>query len=239
MIDKTGRSGAENMALDEVLLEECLSSGQRFVRIYTWREPTLSLGYFQKSLDDVATLGRLPIVRRLSGGGAILHHHEVTYSCVVPPGNEWQSDPTELYRVVHDVIIESLFQVPYECQLEYRKPTNPNNSEFLCFGRGDKNDLISEGHKIVGSAQRRRRGAILQHGSILLKRSHYTPVFSGLSDLSNREFDLKTLKTDLGRTIAESISENTISDSPQPEILDRVNRKSSSYIVSIGDDLDC
>lgn len=177
-------SGAWNMAVDEALLESAAESGLCTVRVYRWSEPTLSLGYFQ-SADSVRadpTLGSLPAVRRLSGGGAILHHHELTYSCVVPSAQRVVSTPPELYALVHGAIVEILrrrgFPVQFRGDIE-----NSASEPFLCFGRGDRNDLLLHGQKILGSAQRRRRGTILQHGSLILRRSAFAPQFAGLCDL--------------------------------------------------------
>src|SRR5262245_4394959 len=110
IVDSSPQSGAWNMAVDEALLEESLRSGDVFVRLYHWSEPTISLGYFQKATDRDTSgrLATLPVVRRLSGGGAILHHHEQTYSCCLPPMHPMASQPLQLYDAIHSVVIEFL-----------------------------------------------------------------------------------------------------------------------------------
>ncbi len=178
------QSGARNMAVDEALLEESLRSGTVFLRLYRWSEPTVSLGYFQKEAELCRDprLANLPSVRRLSGGGAILHHHEQTYSCSLPPSHRLAQQPYQLYFEIHAIFIAWLT----ECGV----PVAPRASNsvrkqepFLCFQREAAPDLVVHGHKIMGSAQRRRRGAVLQHGSLLLKSSEHTPELLGLCDL--------------------------------------------------------
>ncbi|MEX0718408.1 MAG: hypothetical protein WD066_17570 [Planctomycetaceae bacterium] len=226
ILDPAPASGAWNMAVDEALLESALARGTCAVRLYRWEEATLSLGYFQNP-GDVADDSRwtgLPRVRRLSGGGAILHHHEWTYSCVLPPGHPLAAVPHLLYERVHHELLAVLArrgvaaalrgdaaaitsvgpisdpseklvcddQRPGRSQRPVRfspdrKPADPSRvappEAFLCFDRGDARDIVRGGRKIVGSAQRRRRGAVLQHGSILLRRSEFAPEFPGILDL--------------------------------------------------------
>jgi lipoate-protein ligase A len=172
------------MAVDEALLEAALERGECTVRWYRWREATVSLGYFQDS-EAAATipgLCDLPIVRRLTGGGAILHHHEWTYSCAVPPGNPFAENPTQIYDRVHEQIVAALAEQGIRSMLR-GEALAEREGTFLCFGRGDPRDLVLKGHKILGSAQRRRRGAVLQHGSLLLHSSEHAPHFPGLIDL--------------------------------------------------------
>ncbi len=185
LIEPKPHSGSWNMAVDEVLLEGAIERGQCSVRVYQWSEPTLSLGYFQES--DVQTaapsLDSLPRVRRLSGGGAILHHHEITYSCAVPARHALARQPQALYQHVHSAIIDVLALGGIDAALR-GKPHSGHQDAFLCFSRGDRNDIVLNGSKIVGSAQRRRRGAVLQHGSIIVRKSAHAPHISGILDLT-------------------------------------------------------
>lgn len=176
------RSGAWNMAFDEALLLDGLAHGRGHLRFYRWEGPTLSLGYFQKPEERDPALAELPAVRRLSGGGAILHDDEWTYSCVVPAGHPITRRPVELYDLVHAAVVEVLSSRGFEVAPRGAAAAH-GASPFLCFGRGDERDLVCRGHKVLGSAQRRRRGAILQHGSLLLHASRFAPDFPGLLDL--------------------------------------------------------
>ena len=191
------------MAADECLLEAASADGLRAVRLYRWSEPTVSLGYVQDE-DEFQAEGRfsdLAAVRRLSGGGAILHHLELTYSLVLPPGDPLVADPTRLYSLVHDAILDVLRAAGVEAAMrgEDRKLSA---EPFLCFIRGDRHDIVFEGHKIVGSAQRRRRGAVLQHGSLLLDTSPHATELPGINDLS----DAERVTSEIGQTLGQSIA---------------------------------
>ncbi len=182
--ESAAQSGVENMQIDEGLLNHAVQSGQSTLRFYRWKEPTVSLGYFQKDVGVVPDpLRALPLVRRLSGGGAILHDQELTYSLSVASAHPWASDPTEIYRFVHELIIGFLLEKGLESRLRGSAESDPQNKSFLCFSRADPNDIVVGTHKIVGSAQRRRKGAVLQHGSILWCRSPFAAEFPGIQDL--------------------------------------------------------
>jgi lipoate-protein ligase A len=207
IVDAAPASGRWNMAVDEALLEtavaqadvarhsgagacatvECPGSACT-VRWYQWDVATLSLGYFQSPQDarrDPFLTG-LPIVRRLSGGGAIVHHHELTYSCTIPASHPWASRPRELYAAVHERMIAVLAGFGIDCALRGRTQADARQA-FLCFGRGDDFDVVLGRHKVLGSAQRRRKGAILQHGSLVLAASEFAPGFPGVLDLADRD----------------------------------------------------
>ncbi len=187
VIEAEPNSGARNMAIDEALLEAALDRGDCTVRWYRWQSATVSLGYFQDSgaAAAIPAFAGLDVVRRLTGGGAILHHHEWTYSCAIGADHPLSQVPSQIYELVHARIIDSLTQIGVQAAA-LRGQSHPNaEGEFLCFGRGDSRDVVLKGHKIVGSAQRRRRGAVLQHGSLLLRRSEYAPQFPGILDLTD------------------------------------------------------
>lgn len=195
------------MAVDECLLESALDHNRATVRIYHWEQATVSLGYFQPPHDPDRTLrfGNLPTVRRLSGGGAILHHLEVTYSFVLGPQHPLAADPSDLYRRAHTAILNVLCDCGVEARLrgvDQKAGIEP----FLCFSRGDKNDIVLGAVKIVGSAQRRRRGAVLQHGSLLLNQSPFAPELLGLLDLAPSCVLPDDLRSRLGRAIANTLS---------------------------------
>ena len=108
------KSGAENMAIDEALLrnmEEGVLSGApelSILRVYSWSEPTLSIGYMQKA-GAFKDVGDLPIVRRITGGRAVLHDSELTYSLICPSTNPIFAQGIEgAYRLVSTAIVESL-----------------------------------------------------------------------------------------------------------------------------------
>ncbi len=161
------------MARDEGLLHDTATRPAR-LRLYAWMPPTISLGYFQR-YDDLrrlpAELQRLPVVRRLTGGGAILHDREVTYSLVLDNTvNVATRAPTELYRLVHDcwrAVLAADGLILDMAPDHFPLPT-PRGGPFFCFEKPGRTDLIYGGQKLLGSAQRRLPGAVLQHGSLML-----------------------------------------------------------------------
>lgn len=204
-------AGVWNMAVDEALLHDAIANGTCWLRMYAWSEPTLSLGYFQKPEERLADpeLAELPFVRRLSGGGAILHDDEWTYSCVVPAGHTLARNPLEIYEVVHSAIVATLrsrgAEVAFRREVQSAAADERGAEPFLCFGRGDPRDLVCRGHKVLGSAQRRRRGAVLQHGSLLLRRSPFAAEHPGLVDLVPG-LPLIDLEGELAQSIGSALS---------------------------------
>jgi lipoate-protein ligase A len=181
--------GPMNMALDESLLASVAADPTRAaLRTYTWTEPTLSLGYFQPlSLADAEPRWQgVPIIRRPTGGGALWHHREITYAVVIPKTHPLARRSTDLYRAVHAAIAGVFATIGLAtgrrgaAEGGIREVPKP----FLCFADRDPEDVVSGTVKLVGSAQRRRAGAVLQHGSILLARSPTTPELAGASDLA-------------------------------------------------------
>lgn len=204
ILDETPSRGTWNMAVDEALLEGAATSNQMTLRWYAWRQPTISLGYFQALPEFTADdpLHGLDVVRRLSGGGAILHHHEWTYSCVLPAAHPLVQRPTELYTVVHEAIIDVVNPLGATARLRGERSAADEKQIFLCFLRGDPRDVVLKGHKVVGSAQRRRGGAVLQHGSVLLTSSPHAPHQPGLRDLGTLSIDDLMLRERLAQSVA-------------------------------------
>ncbi len=185
--------GSWNMAVDQALLNTANDAGLPTFRLYRWSPPTLSLGYFQAaaSRDQHGPSQRCDLVRRASGGGAILHDDELTYSLCLPSENRWASQHDRLYETVHHVLIDLFLDWGYSAALhgdlfqESPAAGSVRGAEpFLCFQRRSDGDIVVDQQKIVGSAQRRSKNALLQHGSILLGRSNYAPELPGLTDLT-------------------------------------------------------
>ncbi len=211
LIEPIPCSGSWNMAVDEVLLEAAAADGTCTLRIYEWDAATVSLGYFQAA-DDPALESRFPLlpkVRRLSGGGAILHHHEVTYSLAIPDGHPLAVAPGVLYAEVHRRLIAWLASRGVEVGLR-GEALRFDAEPFLCFSRGDAKDIVLGQHKIVGSAQRRRRGAVLQHGALLLARSEFAPEFPGLAELAGLTLGRREIAQAIAHTLAELLPGETV-----------------------------
>lgn len=181
-------SGGWNMALDEALLEQATPDAPPTVRFYGWSEPTVSLGYFQ---EHTARYGHPPschcrLIRRPSGGGAIVHDAgELTYSVTLGANHALANRPKDLYTRVHAAIIATMRPLGVELTLCSHSPQEVDRTcPFLCFQRREPGDILLGHHKVMGSAQRRRRGAVLQHGSLLLRGSQHAPELPGLVELS-------------------------------------------------------
>jgi lipoate-protein ligase A len=175
--------GPANMAADETLLHSALS-GIASLRFYGWTEPTVSLGYFQpeRLRRDDPLLAGLPFVRRPTGGDILVHHHEVTYALALPLGAAWQGGEPWLPRM-HAVIADALAGLGVAVRL--CEPAGQQRHDGpLCFRHFTTGDLLLGGAKVVGSAQRRQRGALLQHGALLLAQSSHTPLLPGLRELT-------------------------------------------------------
>ncbi len=180
--------GAHNMAADDALLQTALA-GTPSLRFYGWSEPTVSLGYFQPEAVRLADslLAALPYVRRPSGGATLVHHHEVTYALALPPGLPWQESlggQVWLERM-HDILATALADLAVTARPHVSSPEDQFPG-FLCFRHFAAGDLRIGAAKIVGSAQRRHRGALLQHGALLLAQSPFTPQLPGILELAER-----------------------------------------------------
>ncbi len=181
--------GPSNMALDEALLDFVAADpSMAVVRTYEWSSPTLSLGYFQsiKEAEADSRWADVPIVRRPTGGGALWHDIEVTYAAIVPGDHPAARPSRELYRAIHQAIADHLrsLGISADRRGEGEAANFPGTRPFLCFTDRDVEDIVFGNVKLVGSAQRRRSGAVLQHGSLLLGHSLKTPELLGLSDLA-------------------------------------------------------
>jgi len=169
--------GVTNMARDEAILTSVgRGDAPPTLRFYRWNPPTISLGYFQAYADYEALpppAGDLSIVRRQTGGGAILHDLELTYSLTAPLDHPLagKGHPSRLYYLVHDTLADLLARAGIVVR---RGPkdlgTCSHNGPFFCFERYCCFDLMAEDGKIMGSAQRRTRDAVLQHGSLVFDR---------------------------------------------------------------------
>lgn len=202
-------SGVRNMAADECLLAAASQDGLPRLRFYRWREPTVSLGYFQRLADrDGHSASRgCPIVRRATGGGAIVHDGELTYSFVAPITDRLSHEVAALYRAFHETIVAELAERGVAARLH---PGARQSSEpFLCFQRRSDGDVVVDTrlgeHKVLGSAQRRHAGAVLQHGSLLLRASSAAPELPGIRELTGHDLAADELVTALARRLAERL----------------------------------
>lgn len=200
------RTGTGNMAADEVMLHTAAERGTASFRAYSWTSPTLSLGYFQPSADRDLTekLASLDWVRRATGGAAIVHDPftELTYSIALPAGAPWQTRGDAWICRMHGYLRETLQSVwgieskLLVCGAETKL------GPVLCFQHQTAGDLLIGAHKIAGSAQRKQKGALLQHGSILLRHSAIAPQLPGIAELTEISIPAEELAIGFIRRLA-------------------------------------
>lgn len=198
------RDGPANMAIDEALvLSAQMEWGQPTLRLYSWEHPTVSVGYLQSIegvIDPIAcrALG-IPLVRRPTGGGALLHHRELTYSLALPLPNGNRGVLHD-YRWISRCLLLGLRRLGVAARLSQGR-RGAERGRGLCFLAPSRYELAVDGRKLVGSAQRRLSRALLQHGSILIAIDYprWTAVFPHGTELISRATALEPL---LGRSCA-------------------------------------
>jgi lipoyl(octanoyl) transferase len=166
----TPSDGAANMALDEALLHRAARTGDAVFRVYGWSAPTLSLGRNQRArglynLEAAAARG-VGIVRRPTGGRALLHHREITYSATLPVPDA--AAASAAYDFINDVLLDGLRSLGVQAELARKTAALPPGPR-PCFDVPADREIVCDGRKLVGSAQWRTDGALLQHGSILVR----------------------------------------------------------------------
>lgn len=162
--------GVENMAVDEALMARARRTGEGVVRVYSWSAPTLSLGRNQRAVGvytgQRAAERGIAVVRRATGGRALLHHREITYSVTAPaPAHE---SLAASYRVINAVLLDALRTLGVAAAVAEQGERLPPPGSAPCFERPATGELTVYGRKLVGSAQFREQEAMLQHGSILV-----------------------------------------------------------------------
>lgn len=162
--------GPQNMALDAVLMARARRTGESVLRVYSWSQPVLSFGRNQaaRGVYDEAKLRDLGfgIVRRPTGGRALLHDHEITYSVTAPVEPELALGDS--YRRMNALLVHSLAKLGVDTELA--RPAAPalRPSSVPCFAEPAAGEITFDGRKLIGSAQWRDDGALLQHGSIIV-----------------------------------------------------------------------
>lgn len=171
VIHTSPRPGAANMAIDHALMDRARRTGEKVLRVYTWSVPTLSLGRHQAArgrIDpDAARALGVSLVRRPTGGRALLHHREVTYSVTTPLRRD--DSVRSWYSSINAVLLRALHSLGVEAKMAVAAGRTPPPASASCFVRPDEGEITVGGRKLVGSALLRQDGALLQHGSILLE----------------------------------------------------------------------
>jgi lipoate-protein ligase A len=159
--DTEPHSAALNMAFDEALL---LTADRPMVRVYRWAEPAVSFGYFGKYAPIAASWPGRAYVRRMTGGGVVLHGEDITYSIVVPIAHPFaQCSARESYCAIHGALAQWLAVRGVAASLAHA-PEGQGNG--VCFDSPAEADVIAGGRKLAGAAQRRTREGLLYQGSV-------------------------------------------------------------------------
>ncbi len=216
LINTGSNTGIYNMNYDLDLVKKC-SSDTAFFRIYQWQPYCISLGFTQLEEDinkEKALKDNIDIVRRPTGGRAILHADEITYSVVMPITKD--ISVKDVYTKISLALVRGLKKyhpLLADVELENIQPNfadlHKQPSGMVCFASAAKSEIKYKGKKLVGSAQRKMGSFLLQHGSILCGNYHRNLLYY-LKDLS--DFDYKSVKNEFfSKTIEiDSIINNQV-----------------------------
>lgn len=190
----TERDAYINIAIDEMFFIK--ENFEPVVRFYTWRHPAFTIGYFQK-YTDIKNENKYPVVRRLTGGLAVLHEKDLSYSVIIDDIWPYLYNQEKTYEIIHNEIKKSLSGIGIICDNNVNVDTE--HKDISCIKTFYKDDLFIDGKKIVGSCQRRRGKKILVEGSIHIKlnyeqiKNFANIYFNNISNLLNCELKINSL----------------------------------------------
>ena len=166
-----------NMALDEAISEAVREqTSPPTIRLYRWDTPSLSIGHFQKISDidtDYCRSKNYPVVRRQTGGRAILHDKELTYSISAPKGLKmFSGNLIENYTVISNALISALHANNISANSSFERKRGQQQRDPACFKAVSFAEITVDGKKVIGSAQKRYTNGFMQHGSILFDIDH-------------------------------------------------------------------
>ena len=188
-LDSSTGDAPANMAWDEALLEAAAELRRPVLRSYAWTSPSATFGYFQRHANIAAWTPLRPLIRRPTGGGLVSHEADWTYAIVVPPRHPWYSlSAVESYRRAHSWLQRAFAHCGLQTELApCCDPAGPGQ----CFLGAEREDLLLQGRKIAGAAQRRNKQGLLIQGSI-------QPTPPDLSRTRWEESMLRTAEEDWG-----------------------------------------
>ncbi|MFA6978534.1 MAG: hypothetical protein WC209_04335 [Ignavibacteriaceae bacterium] len=191
------QTGKFNMDFDLQLATNC-KEDEAYLRLYRWKPHCISLGANQsfESIDlEKAKKDLIDVVQRPTGGRAILHAKEITYSVVIPLSST--HTPSEIYREINFALLQGLFlydELLSEAELETQQPDfssiYKDGKGTACFATSARSEIKYEGKKLIGSAQRKLGNIILQHGSILCGKQH-RKLYEYLHGSEQEKFEVK------------------------------------------------
>lgn len=226
-------SAFENMAIDEAIFRETIKNNKPpTIRFYGWRPVAVSIGYFQDIEKEInaekCRAAGVDIVRRLSGGRAVFHCAEVTYSVMACNTEElFPTDILETYKIISNCIAGGLAGLGIEAALAETGRTLPDTDfKACCFSVPSRNELLVSGRKVCGSAQMRTSDGFLQHGSLLM---HFDPVKTASFLLPKRTgMQLQKLKDSvaaINEELKEPVDEKEICASLKKGFIQRLGRE--------------
>ncbi|MDP2895277.1 MAG: biotin/lipoate A/B protein ligase family protein [bacterium] len=199
--------GPTNMAVDEAVLIHCMEGvSPPTLRFYEWQKPSISIGYAMNAETEVnlplCREREVPVVRRITGGGLVFHKCDITYTVVFPEdfnpgGNRKRLSVLESYRLVNQALAAGLGELGIVTSLleRERKPTDSRQKTAnICFSNPTVYDILYEGRKLAGSAQRRKKGWVLHQGSMLFSSNFVTMCPLALPPRAGREASAEASK---------------------------------------------
>lgn len=227
-LDDTPRSGANNMAIDQMLIEQV--GEVAVLRVYRWSEPTVSFGYFmslsaaQREFSDES----LHYVRRWTGGGIVDHRDDITYTLVIPKSHPLaMARGSESYRLIHQFLAESLIALGQQVQV-FEKPADACEGGCACFTNPVEHDLQAEsGQKIAGAGQKRTRYGLLHQGSVNLQ-----PQKQGHTEDAEGDRQQDGFRKDLLHALGSQLSESVESLEPSEGFLREAKQLASQRYAS-------
>ncbi len=244
-----GRTGAWNMAVDEAILSE-VEAGRSLptLRVYGWTPACISLGHSQRAAREL-DLKRVrehgyDIVVRATGGRAVLHIGELTYSIIASPDSEaWCATQAISYRTISQAVAQALAEAGFSVSLDRGYPVEkPQELRAMtpCFSSTARSEVVWGDRKVVGSAQRRMRGAFLQHGSILVSKAHRNMVECLNLEEEKRAQYLEILDQNavsLEEVLGKSLDWRTLADGFENRFVSALGLKAEYLGLSEGEEL--
>jgi lipoate-protein ligase A len=211
VIQQPALDGAFNMAADQVLLSKAVQEHRVILRLFKWDPWTLSLGKHQSVLDvdlDRCREHKIMVVRRLTGGRAVLHARELTYSICVPSSSDKAGFHHDIALKVGQALCRGLQSLGADVEWVPKGRGACGQRSALCFASVARGEILWKGKKVVGSAQRVLDGAVLQHGSILLDHGH-EEIVDLLKNISGKSTDILMSGTATLNDILGKVPEDT------------------------------
>lgn len=209
----------ENMAIDEALFRTHREEGgPPVLRFFGWERPAVSLGYFQNTEAEIdcsyCRSEGITVVRRPTGGKAVLHGGDLTYSLVAREDSPlFSPDVMETYRIISRCLLRGLARCGIAVEIVEEGRNGSTTGNGFCFATPYKNEILAGGRKICGSAQMRARGVFLQHGSVLIDFDLPTAsaaIGKSGEDPDRRAREIKAAVTSIREMTGEAISIDTL-----------------------------